>query len=396
MMEDKFKVAFISTFWTRLGGGEIGANLLKKGLEKKKVIVKILTAQPIKEDEKDILPINFKVPIPKEIILLGNPVLDMLLKKNIETAFKKNNYYPNVIHVQNIYALPASVKVARKFKIPIVVTIREPLPKVLLHPYNFFIKFILNQILKSRNNILLKNLKEDCDKVIAVSDFIKDRMSRLGVPEEKLITIYNFPPKWEKLETIGNKFKSADISKKMRLLYLGRLEKAKGIHILLLALKKILSQISKIELIIAGEGPYERYLKELSQKLNLEKNVKFTGKIPFKKIGRLYISADIVCIPSVWPEPLSRVAYEAMSLEKPIITSAVGGMSEAIEDGKTGLVVPPNNHEELANALIKLIEDKELRENMGREGKKSIKQKFDLEMSVENHLNLYKKMAKNK
>ncbi|MFX1453244.1 MAG: glycosyltransferase family 4 protein [Promethearchaeota archaeon] len=393
---DDIEAAFISTFWTRLGGGEIGAKLLKEGLEQKNVRVKVLTTQPIKKYEKDVLPINFKIPIPKELLLLGNPIIDMLLKRKIESVFKKNKYFPDVIHIQNIYALPASIKVAKKLKIPVIVTIREPLPKVLLHPYNFIIKFLLTQILKGRNHILLKNLKQECDGVIAVSDFIKDRLIKLGIPEKKLITIYNFPPKWEKLDLIEKKLGYSDQNKKITLLYLGRLEKAKGIHILLYSLKEILTQMSKVELIIAGEGPYERFLKELSQKLNIEKYVRFAGTVPFKNIGELYLSADIVCIPSIWPEPLSRVAFEAMSLGKPIITTTVGGMSEAIENGKTGLLIPPNNQKELANAIIELITNKELRANIGKNGRNIVKKKFDIERSVENHIDLYQTIIKKK
>ncbi|MHA1386530.1 MAG: glycosyltransferase, partial [Candidatus Helarchaeota archaeon] len=100
----------------------------------------------------------------------------------------------------------------------------------------------------------------------------------------------------------------------------------------------------------------------------------------------------IVCIPSVWPEPLSRVTFEAMSLGKPVISSNVGGQAEAIEDGKTGLLVPPNNVNKLADAILKLINNEELRTSLGLEGEKIVKNKFNLDISVKKHIELYKKV----
>ncbi len=390
-MTKSFKLALISAFWSRLGGGEIGANLLRKGLENKGVMVKILTTQQTNHN-KNFIPIDFKIPIPKEIILLGNFLLDKLFKRTIESAFKRYNFFPDIIHVQNIYALPGSVEVAKKLKIPIIVTIREPLPKVLLHPYNFLFKFFISQILKSRNRILIKILKEKCDRVITVSDYIKKRLSKLGIPKNKMVTIYNFPPKWNKLDLIEKKSKQLGQNKLYTLVYSGRLEKAKGIHILIQAMKTILSSIKNIRLLIAGEGPYENILKNLCSELKLNKYIKFLGKIPFNKMIRLYQLADVVCIPSIWPEPLSRVSFEAMSIGTPVISTKVGGMTEVIENRKTGLLVSPNNSGELANAIMELIKDQALRDSLGEEGKGFINKRFDSEISIKDHLELYKKL----
>ncbi|MHA1381718.1 MAG: glycosyltransferase family 4 protein [Candidatus Helarchaeota archaeon] len=387
---DNLQVAFVSTFWTRLGGGEIGADLLRKGIQKKGIDLRVLTTQKMSKD-KEFIPFNLRFPISKEMILFGHTILDKLMKQGIERSLKDYKFVPDIFHVQNIYSLPACAEVVKKMEIPYIVTIRESLPKVLLHPYNILLKFIISQNLKSRNKILLRILKDECNGVISVSDFIKNRLVKMGVSRNKIFTIYNFPPQWKDLDN-NIELKESKNQEKLTIFYSGRLERAKGIHVLIFAMRKILKKINNVELKIAGEGPYENQLKNTCRRLGLEKNVKFLGKVAFKKMGKLYQSVNIVCIPSVWPEPLSRVSFEAMTLGKPVISSNVGGQAEVIEDGKTGLLVPPNNVNELAKAILKLINNEELRINLGTEGKKIVKNKLNLDISVNKHIKLYKKV----
>ncbi|MHA1386701.1 MAG: glycosyltransferase family 4 protein, partial [Candidatus Helarchaeota archaeon] len=196
---DSLQVAFVSVFWTRLGGGEIGADLLRKGIQKEGIDLRVLTTQKMSKN-KEFIPFNLRFPISKEMILFGHTILDKLMKQGIERSLKDYKFVPDIFHVQNIYSLPACAEVAKKMKIPYIITIREPLPKVLLHPYNILLKFIINQNLKSRNKILLRILKDECNGVISVSDFIKNRLMKMGVSKNKIFTIYNFPPQWKELD----------------------------------------------------------------------------------------------------------------------------------------------------------------------------------------------------
>ncbi|MHA1381773.1 MAG: glycosyltransferase family 4 protein [Candidatus Helarchaeota archaeon] len=391
-MKSKLKVAFPSIFWERLGGAEMTAKLLKDGLEDSGAEVKVLTTDIGKNMGENIIPINFWFKLPKEIYLLGNILLDKMLERKIEEGFKKNNFLPDIIHVQNLYSLPASTKVAEKWNIPVVATIREPLPKIIRQPYPFAIKIIGNKIMEGRNKLWIKILSERCNKVIAVSDFIKNRLLRVGVPEDKLIMIYEFHTKLERSGSKIKEIKTIKDEKKITIYCPSRLRKSKGIHVLIQALKLALSQIKNIELIITGIGPYERDLKMLSQNLNLEEHVKFLGLVPFDMVENLYQTADIICMPSIWPEPLSRVVFEAMSYGKPIIISKAGGMPEVVKHNETGLIVPPNNPEELAKAINIIAENKELRENMGKETKRIADEFFNVNRAAKEHLELYRKL----
>ncbi|NVM03610.1 MAG: glycosyltransferase, partial [Candidatus Helarchaeota archaeon] len=157
-MKNKTKIAFISTFWSRMGGAELTANLLKRELENFGFEIKVITTEFNNFDDS-IIPIDFKIPIPDEIFFLGNKLLDKMIEKKIQEGLKKYNFLPDIIHVQQYFSLPASANVAKKLKIPLLVTIRVPLPTYLHHNYNFLIKFVGTQLIKGRNNLWINVLK---------------------------------------------------------------------------------------------------------------------------------------------------------------------------------------------------------------------------------------------
>lgn len=374
-----------------MGGAELTANLLKRELENFGFEIKVLTTEFNNFDDS-IIPIGFKIPIPDEFFFLGNRLLDKMLEKKIQEGLKKYNFLPDIIHVQQYFSLPASANVAKRLNIPLLVTIRVPLPTYLHHPYNFLIKFIGTQLIKGRNNLWINVLKEKCDHIIAVSNFIKNRLVKLGIIENKIDTIYEFHTKFDNTAFPLKKIENSIKNNKIIIYCPCRLQESKGIHILIKALKKIVTIDKNIILVITGEGPYEKNLKNLCKNLKLEKYVKFLGLVPFKIVEKLYLSSDIICMPSIWPEPLSRVVFEAMFYGKPIIISNVGGMPEAVKDNVTGLIVEPNNPEDLATALKNLIKNKKLRESMGKAAKNYAVQDFNVKRTVEEHVRIYQKL----
>ena len=135
---------------------------------------------------------------------------------------------------------------------------------------------------------------------------------------------------------------------------------------------------------LAGKGNYHRKMKNLAKKLRVK--VDFRG---FQKnVDQWLDAADIVTVPS-HIEPLGNATLEAMAHGKPVIGTAVGGIPEMIVDGETGLLVPPQDPEALAKALVSLIEDVSLAKQMGEAARKRCEEVFSLERHVENVLNVY-------
>ncbi len=147
---------------------------------------------------------------------------------------------------------------------------------------------------------------------------------------------------------------------KTRILYYGALLETKGVPVLLDALDLLLRE--EYECSIYGNGP-------LADAVRASGNATLHASVPYDRLPKILSQHDIVVLPAVWPEPFGRVVIETMAAGLPIIASNTGGLAELVDDGKTGLLVPPNNAEALAEAMQKLIRDSKLREQMGKQAK---------------------------
>jgi len=153
---------------------------------------------------------------------------------------------------------------------------------------------------------------------------------------------------------------------KLNILFVGRPEKRKGLTYLLEASRKVKRQVPLSRLIVVGPGT-ERYDSE-ARKLGLEDAV-FTGYVDNDMLPSYYQSADIFCSPATGGESFGIILLEAMAASKPIVASAISGYASVMSDGVQGILVPPKDKEALAGALIKLLSDPDLRQQMGAKGR---------------------------
>lgn len=166
------------------------------------------------------------------------------------------------------------------------------------------------------------------------------------------------------------------------LLFVGRLVDKKGCNVLLGALKIVLKSYPEIKLHIIGDGPELESLKNICGELSIQRNVLFLGAMPQRKILKWYQSARVFIMPSIIAESgdqegLGLVAGEAMSCECPVVASSLSAVKDLITDEEDGLLVEPNNIDELASTLIRLLEDPELCLRLGKNARKKIVSKFD-------------------
>jgi phosphatidylinositol alpha-mannosyltransferase len=156
---------------------------------------------------------------------------------------------------------------------------------------------------------------------------------------------------------------------KTNILFVGRLEKRKGFEYLLEAYRLVKKEVPNCRLIQVGPGvrlrkKYEKRIRQLGIT-----DVNFTGYATYSDLPRYYKTADIVCFPATGRESQGIVLLEAMSVGKPVIASNIDGYSSVLTDGVEGISVPPRDTEKLAEAIMRLIKDKQLREQMGARGK---------------------------
>jgi glycosyltransferase involved in cell wall biosynthesis len=162
----------------------------------------------------------------------------------------------------------------------------------------------------------------------------------------------------------------------------GRLQRWKGAHVFLEAAARVRRDVPAARFLVVGgalfglEAAYEGELHALARGLGLGEDVRFTGQQADP--GPFLAAADVIVHSSVCPEAFGLVVLEGMAHGKPVVASAAGGPEEIVEPGVTGRLVPPNDADALAQALITLMRDDSLRAEMGRAARERAERCFSV------------------
>lgn len=229
------------------------------------------------------------------------------------------------------------------------------------------IPFAVKLIFWAYGRKLLKNAKA----VTALTSTAKDDLENMGI---NAVVIPNG------VDTELFKPMKHSESKRLRILFVGRLAKEKGVDVLIKACSKL---DFDYELSIIGSGDEEAGLRKLAGELKV--NAAFLGKKPQEDLPRYYSWSDVLAVPSL-KEPFGFITLEAMSCGTPVIGSDIGGMKDVINEN-TGIKVKSGSSEELANALKSIREKaKELRKNC----RDHIISNYSWDVVVEKYLERYK------
>jgi phosphatidylinositol alpha-mannosyltransferase len=155
-----------------------------------------------------------------------------------------------------------------------------------------------------------------------------------------------------------------------RVLYLSRLDERKGLPVLLKAFPKIQSEFPKVRLLVVGKGPLARYCQELAIELKIADAVEFLGFVPKEDLPSYYRSGDLYCSPALGGESFGIVLLEAMAAGLPVVASRIPGYDEVIEDGINGVLVPPQDPEALAQAVIMILKKPELKARLAQNARR--------------------------
>ena len=179
------------------------------------------------------------------------------------------------------------------------------------------------------------------------------------------------------------------------ILYLGRIHKTKGIDILVKAFSQVIEKIGNVKLVIVG--PDDGYLKDvqdLVEDIKLEQHVVFTGALYGEKKLEAYVDADVYVLPSRY-ETFPMSVLEAYSCSNPVIGSRIGGLRELIVNGETGLLFDDENIGQLTESLLLMLEDEDVRVEMGKKGKNFVKTNFSIARVVDEFEKLYTRIIRN-
>ena len=175
---------------------------------------------------------------------------------------------------------------------------------------------------------------------------------------------------------------------------MARLVESKNHETLIRAFAKAVKIIPEAVCRIIGAGPLESQLRELVNALDLADKVIFTGNVPDSQLAAYYYSCDVFALVSKEikergeVEGFGIVFLEAASCARPVIGSKSGGIADAVIDGDTGILVDPLNEDEIARAIIRVLQDEKLANRLGENGRKRV----ETELTVENFGEKLKKL----
>lgn len=212
---------------------------------------------------------------------------------------------------------------------------------------------------------------------ITVSKAVKRQLVDLGLKDKNVQVIYNG------IDTTKFKLDPLPTTRYSPLVTIGtvcRLCSEKGVDYLIKAFKKVTERNPHVELQIAGEGSEKESLQNLAAKLGVKDKVKFLGFV--ENTPKFLNQLDIFALTPTRRESFGIAAAEASACGKPVVATNISGLVEVVENSQTGLVIESKNIDQVTSALIKLVEDKNLRQDMGAKGRKRVEEHFTAEKMV--------------
>jgi len=260
-----------------------------------------------------------------------------------------------------------------------------------------------NKLKKFYNSVMVRS-----DLIIAGSNFIfshiKNNYQEYLNNKKKLLVIFRginidyFDPLTTLTEEEDKLYKSWNLEiEKKTILFPGRLTEWKGHEMFLDALNKTNIQLGhkayKVIILGSDQGRilYKKKLERLVEQYRMKDQVKFVEH--YKNMPLAYKICDFVVSASIEPEAFGRIAVEAQSMEKPILASNLGGSNETIVDNKTGILFEAGNSDQLSKKIIEFLTlNKTTIEKMGKEGRKNVSLKFNVEKMCFSTYSEYKKL----
>lgn len=229
-----------------------------------------------------------------------------------------------------------------------------------------------------------------CDRVVCNSHAAADRLLQAGLAEKKVVVIGNALPPAAFAETAPAVPRAAGI---FRIAMIARMNAAYKNHGgFLRAAEHLSRKRPNVEFLLAGDGPFRQDLERDAAGMGLQGRVKFLGDR--RDIGAVLASVDLTVVPSA-SESLSNVMLESMAAGVPVVATAVGGNSELAGDGRA-LLVAPNDEEELAAGMERMLADPELRSSLSRNAREFAKANFSVDRIRGQYRELYAEVVENR
>lgn len=244
------------------------------------------------------------------------------------------------------------------------------------------------KFLKSINLYLLRKAAKSAQRIVTFSQFSRNLVEiALGNNFISRVEVVSpgVDPSW--LEVKRNSVLPS------RLLFWGRIEEEKGLLELFTAIKKVSIKIPEVTLMIVGEGSQTQNYKRIISGWGLSDRIKFSGWLSTQEIQELAMEYSLGIFPSRI-ESFGLSVVEAMACGLPVIATRAGAIPENVENGITGTLVPIENSNLLAEALVDALKNPRTQETMACKARSAVQEKFSWEQAASQMINLYKTLIK--
>jgi glycosyltransferase involved in cell wall biosynthesis len=320
------------------------------------------------------------------------PLYTFLIQKKINQFIKETKI--EALHIHDIRIAAAVFNANKKCNLPVVLDLHDNMPEVMkLYPHlqKFPGKYIISpkKWKQKEEEFIVK-----ADKVISVSpEFIETLQMRLPSEKEKFVLVPNtirksFYEAYKVDTAITEKYKN-----KFVILYLGDTHIRRGLQTAISAVEKLKLQIPNLKLVIVGKNTTDTILKQQVKDLKISDFVDFEG---WQNVAlfQSYILSSAICISPLHRNLQHDVAYankifQYMSLGKPLLVSDAIAQKRLIEKTNSGLVHQEKNADDFTKQIVRLFKDTSLRDSLGENGKKFVRNEFSWEETSKKLLHLY-------
>ena len=283
----------------------------------------------------------------------------------------------DIIHAH--VALPdgfAAMMLNRRYNKPLVVTV---------HGQDLQVTLFRNASCKKA----LAKVFEQADKVVTVSTKLKEiAKANIGFTEKFAVISNGISP--ERIALAKTALASSYTSHKI-ILSVSNLIASKGLDLNIKAISQLTEKYPDLKYLVIGAGPEMSALKQLTHDLSLDAQIEFLGELPHAKVMEYMAIADIFSLPS-WQEGFGVVYLEAMAHGKAVIGCCGEGITDVIENNKTGLLVKPRKVKSLIGAIAFLLENLERAHEIGERAKKLVLENYTWEKNVQKYIEIYKEL----
>ena len=293
-----------------------------------------------------------------------------------------------VIHAHDWLVAHAGIALKHAYRIPLVATIHAteygrhqghlpgPMQRI-IHQVDWWLTF-------------------ESSRTICCSNYMRDEVVRIfELPEDKVDVV----PNGIEFEDFSGERRAGRLRKKYvepdrhMVLFVGRLVYEKGVQTVIEAMPEVLKQVPDVRFLVTGTGPHARSLKALAEESGLEEKVKFLGFVDTANLIRLYKCADLTVVPSLY-EPFGMVVLEAMVAGSPVIVADTGGLKEIVVHEETGLKFTPGCPNSLADAMIRVLTDRELARRLTSDARAYIGERYNWSRIAQSTVEVYREAVR--